>query len=225
MYRVFVLLLMSVLTGAVFSQSVYERDTLWRQDIERFKEWDEENPPEKGGILFIGSSSFRAWDSLEDDFSDYNILNRAFGGSHLIDLIWYFEDIVLPSRPCQIIVYEGDNDIAAGKSPDAYLEDVITFVRLVELHLPGTIIDFVSTKPSPARKEWSDDYRQANQLVRAFSMKQPNVRYIDVEQLMYDQGGNIIEEIFIQDRLHMNEKGYDIWEKVIGPYLCSCGKR
>ncbi|MFW5753603.1 MAG: GDSL-type esterase/lipase family protein [Marinilabiliaceae bacterium] len=225
MYRIIVLFVFSVFTVTVFSQSAYERDTLWQQDIDRFKEMDEKTPPEKGGILFIGSSSFRAWDSLEEDFNGYNVLNRAFGGSHLIDIIWYFEDIVLPYEPCQIILYEGDNDIAAGKSPEAYLEDVITFVRLVEMNLQDTKIDIVSTKPSPAREEWSENYRRANSLVRDFCMKRPHLRFIDVEQLMYDEDGEIIEEIFIEDRIHMNEKGYEIWEAVIRPYLSTCGQK
>jgi len=225
MYRVIILFVFTIFAASALSQSAYERDTLWQQDIDRFKKMDEKNPPENGSILFIGSSSFRAWGSLDDDFSEYNVLNRAFGGSHLIDIIWYFEDIVLPYKPCQIIVYEGDNDIAAGKSPEAYLEDVITFVRLVEMNLPNTKIDFVSTKPSPAREKWSENYLRANKLVRDFCLKRPHLRFIDVEQLMYDEDGKIIEDIFIEDRLHMNEKGYDIWEAAIRPYLLTCGQK
>lgn len=223
--RIFFLALLLLCTGSLFGQSGYERDTLWQKDIKEFQRNDREDSPEKGGVLFLGSSSFRAWDTLEEDFSDYNVLNRAFGGSHLLDVIHYFDEIVLPYQPCQILVYEGDNDIASGKTPEEYLEDVITFVRLVEIHLPGTKIDFVSTKPSPAREKYSENYRKANALVREFCMERPHLRFIDVEQLMYDANGLIKEDLFIGDMIHMNEEGYDLWRKVVRPYLSECAKK
>jgi lysophospholipase L1-like esterase len=42
---------------------------------------------------------------------------------------------------------------------------------------------------------------------------------VDIYSPMIDEKGNPKEELFIADRLHMNEKGYAIWKKVIFPYL------
>jgi lysophospholipase L1-like esterase len=36
---------------------------------------------------------------------------------------------------------------------------------------------------------------------------------------MLDADGNVRKDLFVEDGLHMNKKGYDIWTKVIRPYL------
>ena len=207
-----------------YAQQEYSRASMWEDAIEGFKKEDRKNPPEKGSILFIGSSSFRIWKTLKEDFPHSKVFNRSFGGSHLSDVIYFFDDIVAPYKPCQIIVYEGDNDIAAGKSAEEYLRDVITFTRMVEVYLPGTIVDYVSTKPSPAREKWQNEFKKANHLVREFCEKKPNVRFIDVFQLMVSTNGDIRKDIFRDDMLHMNPKGYDLWQSVIRPYLTDCSK-
>ncbi|SFD73793.1 GDSL-type esterase/lipase family protein [Thermophagus xiamenensis] len=219
------LLLLLINNLDIAAQGNYSRASLWEDDIANFKKEDVQNPPDEGGILFIGSSSFRGWRSLEQDFPEYKVINRAFGGSHMSDLIYFFADVVLPYKPCQIIVYEGDNDIASGMTPEEYLQDVITFTRLVEIFLPGTEIAFVSIKPSPARKKWSEKYQEANQLVRSFCHGKPYLKFIDVSQLMVDKDGNIKADLFLSDLLHMKPSGYQLWKNIVRPYLSECGKK
>ena len=36
---------------------------------------------------------------------------------------------------------------------------------------------------------------------------------------MLDNQGNVFKDVFIEDGLHMNKKGYDIWGNVIGEIL------
>ncbi|MGQ1890155.1 GDSL-type esterase/lipase family protein [Thermophagus sp. OGC60D27] len=208
----------------IAAQSEYSRASLWEDEIAEFKQRDLENPPKEGSILFIGSSSFRGWRSLKDDFSEYKVINRSFGGSHLSDLIYYFDDLILPYKPCQIIVYEGDNDVASGMTPKEYLQDVVTFSRMVEVFLPESELAFVSIKPSPAREKWIEEYQEANNLVREFCISKPNMKFIDVSQLMIDREGKIKEEYFMSDMLHMKTLGYQLWKKVILPYLSEKGK-
>jgi hypothetical protein len=38
-------------------------------------------PPPRHGVLFIGSSSIRAWSTLPEDFPSVPVINRGFGGS------------------------------------------------------------------------------------------------------------------------------------------------
>ncbi|MDG5799163.1 GDSL-type esterase/lipase family protein [Marinilabiliaceae bacterium ANBcel2] len=203
----------------IFAQRPYERAHLWEDEVNAFLDKDKIDLPPENSVLFIGSSSFRAWTSLQEDFPDHYIINRGFGGSHLADVIRFFDKIVKPYKPSHIVVYEGDNDIASGLSPKEYLEDVITFVRLCEIFLPGVKIDFVSIKPSPAREEWTSNYIATNRLVREYAEKNSMVRLIDITQLMIDDQGQIIEDYFIEDMIHLNDKGYHLWRQVISPYL------
>src|SRR5579872_1177628 len=57
----------------------------WEKEIAAYEAADRANPPARGGILFIGSSTIRMWNSLAQDFPGRNVINRGFGGSELAD--------------------------------------------------------------------------------------------------------------------------------------------
>lgn len=87
-------------------------------------------------------------------------------------------------------------------------------------------IAFISLKPSPSRRHLFAKIREANQLISTFLFKS-NVpastlnknALIDVHKKMLNEIGEPISEIFLDDSLHMNAKGYAIWQKEIQPYL------
>lgn len=107
---------------------VFVKSNLQAQDPTRFADQIAEfknDAPVSGDnlIIFTGSSSVRMWKDVADRYSDFNIVNRGFGGSQMSDLLYYLDDIVTSSKPCQVFIYEGDNDINAGKSTDEILMD------------------------------------------------------------------------------------------------------
>src|SRR5690242_14919813 len=65
----------------------------WAKEIAAFEEKDRQNPPPKGGIVFVGSSSIRKWTTLAEDFPHHQVLNRGFGGSQLIDSVHFADRI------------------------------------------------------------------------------------------------------------------------------------
>ncbi len=215
------LLLFSFLisSGLIMGQMVTPSPERFSNQIAGFKSQDKEAPPAKGQILFVGSSSFTIWKTLEEDFSEYKVINRGFGGSNLSDVIYYFNDIVKPYQPSQIVVYEGDNDIFGGMTPEGFMEDVHTFSRMVELYMPGTPVLFLSIKPSPARSKTLENYRRANEMLYEFALGKNHVRYVDVFQLMIDEKGDAIESYFTGDMLHMNRQGYKLWTELLRPWL------
>src|SRR5437867_2700351 len=92
--------------------------TKWEKEIAAFEQADREHPPEKGGIVFVGSSSIRKWTTLAADFPRHRVLNRGFGGSELADSVYFADRIVLPYEPRLVVLYAGGNDINAGKTPE-----------------------------------------------------------------------------------------------------------
>jgi lysophospholipase L1-like esterase len=62
-------------------------------------------------------------------------------------------------------------------------------------------------------------FQQANKQIKRYLKHQPNTVYIDVYSLMLNNDGGIQKDIFIEDNLHMNEKGYRIWTEAIKPFL------
>ena len=188
-------------------------------EIKKYKEMDQQNPVKPGGILFLGSSSIRMWKSLEDDFKEFPVMNRGFGGSHTSDVLYYFNELVLPYKPSLIIFYEGDNDLASGKSPEQVFSDFLQLETMVEKFLPETKIGFIAVKPSPSRWHLKDKYQTFNQKIKLYSLENENISYIDIYTPMINRDGRPDPELFIEDSLHMSHKGYDIWRKRVKTLL------
>jgi lysophospholipase L1-like esterase len=201
----------------VFSQSA---PPFWN-DINTFKKADAEKMPALHSILFIGSSSFTKWTDINDYFPGYPIINRGFGGSTIADVIRYAYDIILPYEPKQVVIYCGENDLAYSEkvTPSEILNRVKTLFSIIRINLPRATIDFVSIKPSPVRAAIQGRVIESNKLIKAFFRQQKNADFIDVYNAMLDKSGNMREEIYLPDRLHMKPEGYAIWKKIILPYL------
>lgn len=181
---------------------------------------DRTNPPPSGAIVFAGSSSFRLWKTLATDLTGYPVVNRGFGGSRLSDLIFYANRIVLPLRPRLIFVYEGDNDLASGKTPYSVYEDFRDFVDLVHRKLPQTRVVYLAVKPSPQRRHLLKEQNELNRLIREWVVSHPQqLGFLDVVSPMLTATGEPRGELFLKDALHLNAAGYAIWTRVIREYL------
>ena len=188
-------------------------------EIRAFEASDRAAPPAPGGIVFVGSSSIRRWTSLAADFPGLQVLNRGFGGSTFPEANHYVARLVLPYRPRTIVLYEGDNDIATGRTPQQVLADYHEFVRLVRVALPSARIVVVGIKPSPSRWQLADAQREANRLVRAAVASDTMQSYVDVFAPMLGASGRPEPSLFVSDSLHMTPAGYAIWRARIAPHL------
>ncbi len=179
--------------------------------VNGYKAADSLKKPFPNSLLFVGSSSIHGWESLADDFPELSVINRGMGGSHMSDLIYYLDDIVFPYRPNAIVVYEGDNDIAAGKTPEIVLNDYKTFISKVYAKWPKLPIFFISIKPSLARIDYLENMRTANALIKTYIDQNETLFYVDVFNPMLGEDGTPRPEIFSDDGLHMNAQGYALW--------------
>ncbi len=167
-------------------------------------------------VLFTGSSSIRLWTGLAADFPGIALVNTGFGGSHMSDLLFYADVLILQYKPVKIIIYEGDNDIESGKETTEILADATRLVKLIRLTLPEAPVYFISAKPSLARWHLKEKYIKYNRQLSDFATATPLVHFIDVWSIMLDDSGNPQPGIFLEDGLHLNLKGYDIWKEVVG---------
>ena len=193
--------------------------TPFEPEIRAFEAEDRRRPPPRDAVLFVGSSSIRLWTTLADDFPAVPVINRGFGGSELADSVRYAHRIVTPYAPPQIVLYAGDNDLAAGKTPAQVSTDLVAFVRTVRAALPRVPVAFISIKPSPSRLLLMKRIRKANELIREFARDDPCLAFIDVFTPMLDAAGRPRAELFIEDALHLNRTGYELWAAVIRPYV------
>jgi lysophospholipase L1-like esterase len=212
--QLFVVTFLLLLNVAVTAQP-------FANEIAAFKKQDSINMPQKNAILFVGSSSFRLWKTVQNDFPEYTIINRGFGGSALPDVIRYADEIIFPYQPKQIVIYCGENDIASSDTVTAEMVRVrfnILF-EIIRNKMPDVPVVFISIKPSPSRWAMKDRMIKANELIKKYLKKQKHTKYISVWKEMLGTDGNPMPDIFIGDNLHMNAKGYAIWRELIEPHL------
>ena len=194
----------------------------FQAEIDVFIKKDSIAMPADNSILFVGSSSFNYWKDISNYFPGYPIINRGFGGSSLTDIIHFNQETILKYKPKQIYIYCGENDIAASDTitPQIVFERFKTLYIIIRNHLGSKIpIMYVSIKPSVARWSMEDKFVTANSLIRNFINKQKQTQFLDVHSAMLDTNGEVYKDIFIADKLHMNAKGYAIWQKIIAPTL------
>lgn len=201
--------------------SVNAHSQPFADEIAAFKKQDSVSFPPKHAILFVGSSSFRKWTDVQDYFRGYPIINRGFGGSTLPDVIRYEKDIIFPYLPKQIVIYCGENDVAASDTitGDMVFERFKKLFADIRAKFPAIPVIFISLKPSPSRWSMRDRMIAANKLIKDYAEQKKNILFVSVWNSMLDKNGEPVKDIFHGDNLHMNAKGYAIWKKLIEPHL------
>ena len=176
--------------------------------------WDSSRPT----IVFTGSSSIRFWKDVQERFPEYQVLNTGFGGSQFSDLELYLDELILNYNPVKVFIYEGDNDIFAKKRPRKIVKRAEYILSVLQQRNPNMEIVLISAKPSIARWNYRGRYRRLNRKLDKLAAKNEKIDFVDVWYPMLDNR-KVKQDIFIEDGLHMNDKGYDIWYDVIKNYM------
>lgn len=190
-------------------------------DIQNFKRQDAAKPPAKHAILFVGSSSFTNWIDVQNYFPDHTIINRGFGGSALPDVIRYADDVIFHYEPKQIVIYCGENDLVMADtvSGKTVYKRFVQLFEMIRKKMPDVPVAFISLKPSPSRWNLRKKMTTANSLIKTYLAKKKKTAFINVYPKMLGKDGKPKREIFLEDELHMNNLGYEIWQKAIQPVL------
>ena len=190
----------------------------WEREIAGIGARLREAPPKAGGVLFAGSSSIRLWD-VPKSFPDLPALNVGFGGSEIRDSTHFAARLILPHKPSAVVFYAGDNDIAAGRTPEQVRDDFRAFAKVVHEKRPKTRILWLAVKPSLKRWEMFDTQKSANALVKELCGKDDRLVYIDTVTPMLGTDGRPVPDLFVKDGLHLSEKGYALWNGLVKTHL------
>ena len=191
----------------------------FKTDVEELAKKEYNFSPDKKLVVFAGSSSIRMWKDVQSYFPEFNVINNGFGGSHFSDLLFFYDELILKRKPDILFIYEGDNDLAGNKKPRKIFQEAKELTEKVKKDLPETKIIFISPKPSISRIKLKNSYISFNKKLKKYCNKTDNPEFADVWYPMLDKNGNVFKDVFLEDGLHMNKKGYDIWGKVIGEFL------
>tara|TARA_Y100000741_G_scaffold232342_1_gene177519 strand:- start:1003 stop:1647 length:645 start_codon:yes stop_codon:yes gene_type:complete len=165
-------------------------------------------------VVFTGSSSIRIWENLFEIFKDSTIVNTGFGGSKASDLLYYIDELVINFNPKKVVIYEGDNDINSGQEINFIYKNILKIIERIKDKNDKIKIILISAKPSISRWHLRYKYIQLNQKYRELANKSDFIEFADTWSAMVENGV-LKKDIFIEDGLHLNEKGYEIWEKTL----------
>lgn len=218
-FLILLVLIIGFINNPALTQEVRDPDPLrFEEEITNFKDWNSKNSFPEDAILFVGSSSIRLWKTAEA-FPEFPVINRGFGGSHFSDLLHYYDFLVLPYNPSVVVLYEGDNDVASGKTNDQVYEDYLELTDRMTSNFPDVKLVFVPIKPSGSRWEMWPQMKDTNEQIKAHIDQNDHFYYVDMGSPLLGPDGRPDDSLFMGDRLHLNENGYAKWNTTIRPVL------
>ena len=169
-------------------------------------------------IVFTGSSSIRTWENLNQLFPKHQIVNTGFGASQATDLLAYANELILTFNPYQVFIYEGDNDLAVNKRPKEIINTTLEIIKRIRDKNSSVKIVLIAAKPSIVRWSLKRKYKKLNRKFKRLCRKDSMLQFADIWKPMLE-GRKLKQDIFENDGLHMNSKGYQIWYTVIKTFI------
>lgn len=189
----------------------------WEKDIQKFEQLDKSESYPEDAILFAGSSSIRLWTTLEKDMVPYHVIQRGYGGAKLSDFIIYAGRI-FDSHQCKAIVLFIANDITGSemdKTPKAVAELFRKVLKIIRKVHPSTPVFWIEVSPTASRWKVWPEIQKANTLIKDICDNQRNTYFIKTDFAFLNENGVPKEELFRDDKLHLTEKGYEVWKEII----------
>ncbi|WP_367870195.1 GDSL-type esterase/lipase family protein [Luteolibacter sp. Populi] len=188
-------------------------------EIAAFDAADAKSPPEKGGIVFTGSSSIRLL-NIPEVFPGIQALNRGFGGSQISDVNTHLERCVLRYEPALVVFYCGGNDLWDKKTPEQVEKDFTEFRTRLFKRVPEAKLIVLAVRPSIQRVSIKAIEADLNARFKKAAEADKRITYLaDSCDRYLDKDGKPIPELFVADGLHMSKAGYAIWKDFLTPYL------
>ena len=193
-----------------------EKSLKWQSDVDKLSANNTtQGSPEH--TLLLGSSSFRLWETFEQDLAPLKVVKRAYGGARYRDLAIYTPELIHGLKFSKAVVFIA-NDIT-GKDDDTDPQTVSKLARLVIAQLrheqPNVQIYLLPVTPTPVRYKYWPQIQVTNTMLRKIAESTPGVYYIPTAYAFLDRDGHPRAELFKSDRLHLNDDGYHVWSKII----------
>lgn len=216
-----VILILSSLFFSDATLSFAQPITDFEDRIQAFEELDQQHSYPTESIFFTGSSSIQMWESLEQDMIPYSVIQRGIGGSRMPDLLHYADRFIKPHSYRAMVLFVA-NDITGG-SKDTTPQELPAlfeeFILKIKEYNRDTILFIVEVTPTNARWDVWPENLAANNLIAQLADEHEDVIFIPTKDLFLTSDGTPNDDLFLTDQLHLNETGYEVWNKRIRSYL------
>lgn len=181
-------------------------------------------PVPPGAVLLVGSSSIRMWPDPAGDLAPWSAAARGFGGGHLSDA-WTQRTALFPATaPAALILYLGENDLAAGRAPGDLTAEMATLLDDLAARWGPVPTLLLGPKPSPARQHHADAFAAADAGFAALADELPWVDFLSTAPLL-SQAGAPLAHLYLPDRLHLSPAGYARWTAALRGWLAARSQR
>lgn len=198
----------------------------------------EQEPIEKGKILFYGHSLFTRWGSpkygyrrLDEDIrmkdGSLAIVNHGFGTSTSEELLYYYPRLVRPWEPKALVIATLANDGMYGYDLQQTMHNLVKLLHWARTDFPGIKLFVVEDHPRPSISnttvpaKWNGSLHKSNEyrdLLRFYAQTHEDTQIIELWnqpelfETPEDVGDytKVRKDIFVDDKVHPNQEGYDI---------------
>ncbi len=190
----------------------------WEKDIAAWEEKDKSEVADESSILFLGSSSIRRWTTVSKDMAPWPCVSRGYGGAKFSDLAIYAPRLLAAHHPRGVVIYVG-NDITGKPDLDKSPEEVVRLLGIVvdavKKQSPNAEVFVIAITPAPSRFAAWPQIQAANHQLKAFCERGKQLHFIETHPFYLTAEGEPRPELFVEDRLHQNASGYQIWSGII----------
>lgn len=198
----------------------------------------EQQPIEKGKILFYGHSLFTRWGGkrwgyrrMDEDIrmkdGSLAVVNHGFGTSTSEELLYYYDRLVRPWEPRALVIAAYGNDGMYGYSPEQTMEALSRLLAWARTDFPGIKLFIVESHPQPSGKNatikdlWNNAKHKRekyHEMIHIYAQTHEDTKIIqlwnqpELFETPEDVGNfrKVRDDIFADDKIHPNQAGYDI---------------
>lgn len=171
-------------------------------------------PIDSNDIVFVGNSLTEGFPVAEIFGS--HVKNRGIGGNRTYHIIQRMNKI-LNSHTKKIFIEAGINDLRDGVSVDSVFKNYRQIIDFIRDTSPKTFIYVQSVFPTSGEyAKFNIAVAELNKLLTDYCAE-IGVKYVDIYSMLLQNGQ--LNDRFTDDGLHLNGKGYRIWEKAVETYV------
>ena len=173
---------------------------------------------EKGGVLIMGSSTMDYWSDWQTDIGNRLGYNVGIGGTIVEDWLYAYDKLVKPFNPSTILIYLGGNNINnmghTGKYTESLMENLL---NKMHADFPDAEIYYIYSMAVPScykGGKFNYEYGQFIEEMKKLVADTDWLNGIDTFTSL-TKDGEARKDLYRDDGIHLNEKGYDIFAQII----------
>ena len=198
----------------------------------------EQEPIEKGKIMFYGHSLFTRWGHpkwgyrrMDEDIRGKDgslaVVNHGFGTSTSEELLYYYDRMVRPWEPRALVIATYANDGMYGYSPEQVMDVLARLLAWARTDFPGIKLYIVEPHPCPSGKDatikdlWNNAKHKREkfiEMIHIYAQTHEDTKVIELWnqpelfETPEDVGNfrKVRDDLFVADKVHPNQEGYDI---------------